>query len=170
MLVTIAVNLAITTYERKRGQQLRSELLVSDAMHTRSDIYISMSVIISLVAVGLGFPVLDVLVAFAIAGVIGYMAISIFKESSDVLCDTRVIEYDKIHAVVKTINGVWDSHAIRTRGRKSEIYLDLHILVDPKLNVGKAHSIADIVEAEIKKSFPEITDVLVHIEPFGTTG
>ncbi len=166
MLVTIAINLVVTTYEKKRGQQLKSEFLVSDSMHTRSDIYVSVSVIISLIAVKLGFPSLDVLVAFVIAGVIGFMALSVFKESSDVLCDTRVIERDKIHAVVQRINGVQDCHAIRTRGKKSEIYLDLHVLVDSELHVDKAHNIANEVEAEVKKSFPEITDILVHIEPY----
>ena len=166
MLVTIAINLIVTTYEKKRGQQLKSEFLVSDSMHTRSDIYVSVSVIISLIAVKLGFPSLDVLVAFVIAGVIGFMALSVFKESSDVLCDTRVIERDKIHAVVQRINGVQGCHAIRTRGKKSEIYLDLHVLVDSELHVDKAHNIANEVEAEVKKSFPEITDILVHIEPY----
>ncbi|MCL6472363.1 MAG: cation diffusion facilitator family transporter [Firmicutes bacterium] len=165
MLITMAINLSVTTYEGRRGKQLKSELLISDAKHTRSDIYVSLSVIASLVAVKLGFPLVDVVIAFIIAGIIGYMAISVFKESSDVLCDARVIENHEIHAVVSKISGVHESHAIRTRGKKSEVYVDLHIVVDPKLNVDKAHDIASKVEEEVKKSFPDITDVLVHVEP-----
>src|SRR5690606_27885867 len=54
MLVTLVINLAVSSYERHKGKQLRSSLLLADADHTRSDIFVSLSVIISLVAVQLG--------------------------------------------------------------------------------------------------------------------
>lgn len=166
MLVTITVNFIVSTYESRRGKTLGSELLVSDSSHTRSDIYVSLSVIASLIAVRLGYPNVDVLVAFIIAGVIGLMALSIFKESSDVLCDASMLERDQIHNLVIRTHGVHDCHAIRTRGRRNEIYLDLHVLVDSDLNVNKAHQIANEVEVTVKSSFPEVADVLVHIEPY----
>jgi len=168
MLITISVNIVVSTYENRRGKALASELLVSDSLHTRSDIFVSISVIGSLVAVQLGFPLVDVIVAFIIAGVIGFMAFSILRESSNVLCDASAIGCDEIRGVVMNIEGVRDSHAIRTRGRRSEIYLDLHVLVDPTLSVNQAHDIATKVEAEIRKYYPEITDVLVHVEPYKT--
>lgn len=166
MAVTIVVNIIVTTYEHRKGKALSSELLVSDSLHTRSDVFVSLSVIGSLIAVRLGFPIVDVIVALIIAGVIGFMAISILKETSNVLCDASAIEYDEIRGVVLHIEGVRDSHAIRTRGRRSEIYLDLHVLVDPKLSIDQAHDISDEVEAEIRRCYPEITDVLVHVEPY----
>ncbi|MBE0446650.1 MAG: cation transporter [Actinobacteria bacterium] len=170
MLTTIAVNFAVTTFESRRGRQLKSELLISDSLHTRSDIFVSLSVIGSLIAVRLGYPIVDVIVALIIAVIIGYMGFSIFRESSDVLCDACAIEREQIRSVVAMVNGVWDSHAIRTRGRKNEIYLDLHILVDPKISVNRAHKIADEVELEVKKFYPEVADVLVHVEPYGVHG
>lgn len=167
MLVTIVINLTVATYENRRGNKLSSELLVSDSTHTKSDIFVSLSVVGSLIAVRLGYPMLDIVVALAIAIAIGYMAVLIFKESSGILCDARTIEYEEIHRAVTEIEGVRDTHAIRTRGRKNEVYLDLHILVDPQLDVSTAHSIANTVELEVKKLHPEIMDVLVHVEPYG---
>lgn len=166
MLATIAVNVIVSTYERRRGKALASELLISDSLHTRSDIFVSISVIASLIAVRIGFPIVDVIMAFIIAGIIGLMAFSILRESSQILCDASAIGYDEIRGVVVNIEGVRDSHAIRTRGRRNEIYLDLHVLVDPKISIDKAHDIADEVETEIRRCYPEITDVLVHVEPY----
>ncbi|MGE5816070.1 MAG: cation diffusion facilitator family transporter, partial [Acidobacteriota bacterium] len=59
MLVTLAVNLAVVAYERRKGAELSSELLLADAMHTRSDVFTSLGVIASLVGVKLGYPILD---------------------------------------------------------------------------------------------------------------
>lgn len=166
MLVTIATNYFVTTYEKRKGEALNSELLISDSLHTRSDIFVSLAVIGSLIAVLLGFPIIDILTAFVIAGIIGYMAVSIFRESSEVLCDACVLEREQIYEVVSAVEGVQESHAIRSRGRKNDIYLDLHILVDPAISVDKAHDIADEVEERVKSSFPDVTEVLVHVEPF----
>jgi len=170
MTITIVVNFVVTTYENRRGRQLGSELLIADSLHTRSDIFVSFAVIGSLIAVLLGYPIVDIFVAFVIAAIIGYMAFSIFKESSEVLCDACMIEREEIRSVVARIEGVRGSHAIRTRGRKNEIYLDLHVLVDPEINIGKAHEIADRVEAEVRRTHPEVKDILVHVEPYGVHG
>jgi divalent metal cation (Fe/Co/Zn/Cd) transporter len=56
-------------------------------------------------------------------------------------------------------------HDIRNRGAAHSIYLDLHVLVDRGLSIERAHGIADMIEEEIKKEFPSVVDVVVHIEP-----
>ncbi len=55
---------------------------------------------------------------------------------------------------------------VRTRGTPGGIFVDLKILVNPSLSVLEAHNIAERVEELIKKEFPDVVDVVVHVEPF----
>ncbi len=56
-------------------------------------------------------------------------------------------------------------HKIRTRGRKDDIHIDLHLLVANNMDVQNAHIVASQVENTLKKNIPGISDVVVHIEP-----
>jgi len=71
MLATIGINLFVTRYEQRRSAELKSGILHADSMHTLSDVYSSISVLIGLIAVRLGFPILDPIMAVVIAGFIG---------------------------------------------------------------------------------------------------
>lgn len=166
MAVTLVINIWVMRYEFRIGKELNSEILVSDSMHTRSDIFVSSSVIVTLVAVKLGMPLLDVIGAFAIAIFIGYAAYRIFRENSEVLCD-RCSQYppEKIKEIVMKVDGVKECHNIRTRGSLDSIYLDLHVLVDSSMHVKKAHDLSHIIIKRIKDEMRGISDVVVHIEP-----
>jgi cation diffusion facilitator family transporter len=165
MLVTLAINIFVMRYEVARSKDLKSDILYSDAMHTKSDILVSISVIATLVSISIGFPLLDTIVALAIAGLIGHAAFEIFKKSSDVLCDSAVLISDDIKKIVCGVNGVKECHMIRTRGREDDIHVDLHVVVNPNMHVGKAHEITENIEKEIKQNIQGVTDVVVHIEP-----
>jgi len=68
--------------------------------------------------------------------------------------------------IVLGIKGVKSCHKIRTRGRPSDdIYVDLHVEVNPDMHVDNAHKISYMIEEALKKGITEITDVVVHIEP-----
>lgn len=164
MLITIAINLIVTTYEYKKGKELKSDILIADSMHTRSDILTSFSVIVSLMAVRIGYPILDPIVALIIALLIGKSGLSIIKQSSDILCDTSILDTNKIKNIVESIDGIQNCHNIRTRGREDAIFIDLHITVNPNLHTDKAHELSKKVEKELLK-MEGVTDVVVHIEP-----
>jgi len=164
MLITIAINLIVTTYEYKKGKELKSDILIADSMHTRSDILTSFSVIVSLMAVRIGYPILDPIVALIIALVIGKTGLSIIKQSSDILCDTSILDTNKIKNIVESIDGIQNCHKIRTRGREDAIFIDLHITVNPNLQTDKAHNLSNKVEKKLLK-MEGVTDVVVHIEP-----
>ena len=66
----MCINYLVTRYEYRQGESLRSQVLIADSMHTKSDIYVSLSVIVSLVAIKLGFPLMDPLIALVIAFII----------------------------------------------------------------------------------------------------
>ena len=165
MLTTIAINTGVYIYERAQSKLFASDILAADSYHTRSDILISVSVLATLVAIKAGFPMMDTFVSIFIAILIIYSAIKILKESSDVLCDKAVISQGKIKNIVKSVQEVKGCHNIRTRGRLDDIHVDLHVLVDPTLSVGKAHALNHKIQKLIKAKLPNITDIAMHIEP-----
>ena len=166
MLVTLSINLLVMTYEYKKGKILQSDVLISDSMHTRADILTSLSVIITLVMIRLGYPILDPIVTVIIALFIARSAFGIVQQSSRVLCDTAVIvDVKRIVDIVLSIEGVKTCHKIRTRGRPDDVYIDLHVQVNPGMHIDKAHKISYLIEEALKKNIPEVTDVVVHMEP-----
>ena len=166
MLATLAVNFWVMRYEYTKGKLLKSDILVSDSLHTRADIFTSFSVIISLIVTKLGFPLIDPIVTILISLFIGYAAFEIAKQSSDVLCDTAVfLDDQKVKDIVLKIEGVAACHKIRSRGRIDDVYIDLHVQVNPRMHINNAHQISYRIEEAIKSAIPGITDVVVHMEP-----
>jgi len=168
MTITMVINILVMKYEYRKGKELRSEILVSDSLHTKADIFTSLSVIVTLVAIKLGYPIFDPIVTALIALFIAYAGLDIVRHSSRVLCDMApIVDNKKIADIVLSVEGVKACHRIRTRGRPDEVYLDLHVHVRPDMHVQRAHSISEEIEERIKELIPEVADVVVHIEPQG---
>lgn len=165
MIGTMAINYMVTTYEHRNGVKLQSEVLIADSMHTKSDIYVSLSVILGLIAIKAGLPVLDPIIAIIISGIIVYTGIRIIMKSSSVLCDTCQLNAEEIHNVVCAVEGVIGCNNIRSRGTAGHIYIDLHVEVYPTMPTLRSHDIADTVEYELKQHFEGVQDVVIHIEP-----
>ena len=167
MIITLAINAWVMNYEYKKGRLLHSDILVSDSMHTKADIFTSLSVIIALIAIKLGYPIIiDPIATIMISLFIAYAAFKIVKQSSRVLCDTApIVDVKKIVDIVLSIEGVKTCHKVRSHGRPDDIYLDLHVQVSPDMHIDKAHKISYVIEEAIKKGIPEVTDVVVHMEP-----
>ena len=166
MIVTLGINLVVMNYEYKKGRLLQSDILVSDSMHTKADIFTSLAVIIALFAIKIGYPIIDPIATIIIALFIAHAGLDIVKYSSKILCDTvAIVDVKKIVGIVLGITGVKTCHKIRTRGRPDDIHLDLHVQVNADMHINKAHKISYAIEEAIKKSIPEITDVVVHMEP-----
>ena len=162
---TLLVNLFVVWYERKKARELDSELLNSDAWHTLTDIFVTASVLLALIGIRLNLPKIDAIFAFFIGTVILFIAYGIFKRSADVLTDKAVLDQSRIEGIVRKVDGVRDCHEIRTRGRKEDAYVDLHVLVDNEMSVLMSHRVATVIESRIKKEIPGVRDVVVHIEP-----
>jgi len=165
LLVSIAVHAIVVIYESRAGKRLKSEILVADAMHTRSDIYLSLSVIAGLVTVRLGVPIVDPILALIIAGLIAKIGFDIIRSSSRVLLDRAVLDINRVERIALEVDGVRSCHHIRSRGQEDDIHLDLHIQVDPQISVEKGHEIAHQVQRRLQKELEGVRDVIVHIEP-----
>ena len=139
MAGTMAINAGVTRWERQKGRELNSEVLIADSYHTASDFLTSLSVLIGLMAIRLGYPLVDPIVAIIIAGVIAWTAVSVLREAASSLTDKIRLDPDKIRAVVMGIQGVVDCHEIRTRGLAHHVFVDLSIHVKPGISIEEAH-------------------------------
>lgn len=165
MLVTLVINVIVMRYEHKRGVELKSDILVSDSVHTKSDIYVSLAVIVTLISTKIGFPMLDPFVAIIIGILVARSGLKILRKSSEVLCDGEAVEKSRIESIVTGVKGVKSVHNIRTRGRNDDIHVDLHVIVDTRMHVDAAHRLSHEVGETLKKKIRGITDVIAHIEP-----
>ncbi|MCM8749345.1 cation diffusion facilitator family transporter [Thermomicrobiaceae bacterium CFH 74404] len=162
---TLLVNVGVTLWERRRGRELRSSILVADAKHTAADALVSISVIAGLAAVRFGFPTADLVLAIAVAGVITWGAWTIMRDAALTLSDTAAAPVEVIERAARTVPGVRGIHNIRTRSGEGLVWVDLHIQVDPHLRVEQAHEIASAVAARVEEELGQPADVTVHIEP-----
>src|SRR3989338_1663462 len=166
MIITLGINLWVMRYEYKKGLQLKSDILISDALHTKADIFTSLSVIVTLIAVKSGLHLLDPIATIIISLFVAHAGYDIVKDSSAVLCDTAaILDNKKIADIVLGVLGVKPCHKIRSRGRPDDIHIDLHVQVSADMHVDTAHTVSYAIEEAIKQGIPEVTDVVVHIEP-----
>lgn len=167
MIVTMGINIFITRWERRKGTELKSDILTADAYHTASDVLTSCSVLVGLVAVQAGYPFIDPLVAVLIAGVIAWTAFVVLTDVLSSLTDAIRLDPGEIRAAVLSIPGILDCHEIRTRGLAHHVFVDLSIHVDPTWSVAQGHHLATQVEEWLIAHFDAVEDVVVHIEPEG---
>ena len=165
MAGTLVVNLFVTTYERRMGKKLKSDILKADAAHTLSDCLVSIGVIIGLVLVAFGIEMADDIMALIVMVAILFTAFDIFKSSFATFTDEARIPVQDIRELVEAVPGVQEAHQIRTRGLQGEIYLDMHILVDPNMTVHASHEVVSQIEENISKAYPEVQDMLIYVEP-----
>lgn len=162
---TVLVNLLISRYETRRGRELRSNVLLADSQHTMSDALAALAVLAGFGGAYLGFPLADPLAAAVVAGFIGKTAWVILRQNLGVLTDHAALDPLAVHAAVLGVPGVSGAHAIRSRGPSDSVVVDLHIQLDPAMDLAHAHQKTHEVKDALMTAFPEIDDVLIHTEP-----
>ncbi len=165
MTATLIVNLFVVSYELREGRRLKSEVLRADAKHTRSDVLTTGAVLGALLGVWWGYPLLDPMAALLVAGFIGHACWSIAQEASRILSDEIVIAESDVRAVVQSVPGVIGCEKIRTRGSADYAFLDLHLWLDGDMPLKEAHSASHVVKDRLMAKFPQLADVVIHIEP-----
>jgi len=165
VLVTgLGINALVAWYEHRRGVELDSELLKSDAAHTRSDVYITIGVIVGLLLARRGWWWADPALALVIAALIIRVAYQITQRTVPVLVDQRALPGDEIRALALAVDGVCSAYNIRSRGGSQGRYAEVTIAVDRDTTVAAAHAIADAVEDQLKRDL-RFEGVTVHVEP-----
>lgn len=165
LFATLATNIVVAWYENRRGHELSSELLIADAAHTRTDVFITIGVLIGVLLSRRGLTWVDPVVAIVIALLIVRVAYQILSRAVPVLVDERAIPEPRIRQSAQAVQGVKSAYGIRSRGANAGVrYAEVTIAVDPSANVADAHAIADAVEERLKKDL-ELEEVTVHVEP-----
>lgn len=152
---------------RKISRLTGSVILYANAWHHRSDSLSSVAVliggIVSLFGWGYADQTATIVVGFMIMGVAGKIFFEGLVELSEHSADSESIQ--RIERVLSEEKEVSSWHALRTRKLGAELFVDVHVLVNPKLSVLESHNISAKIEKEIKQKLSKPVNVLVHIEP-----
>lgn len=166
-LVSILANEWLFHYTKGVGEITRSKLLLANAWHHRSDAFSSVVVLFGIGAVLMGYLFADAVAAVIVSLMIAKMGLSLVLESINELVDSSLPEdyVREIRRVIKQTRGVQSIHLLRTRRMGEDAYVDAHIVVDSRISVSEGHMIGDIIRDNLKTSFDDVVDVLVHIDP-----
>lgn len=165
MVGTLVINLLVTRVEHRWGQRLGSALLIADAKHTLSDVFVTLAVLGSLGLSALGLRRVDGFVTLGVLGFVARTGWTIIRQAVGILADGARIEPQRVRDALQRLPEVLAVHDVRSRGMEGSVYVDLTIEVAPALSVERAHHVADGVEETLKGTFPEVVDVIVHVEP-----
>jgi cation diffusion facilitator family transporter len=165
MICTIFINIAVSTYEKRMGKKLNSEILVADSAHTRSDIFVSLTVLASLVATRLGWGWIDAAAALVVVILIGRAAWHVLRPSVDILVDRAALEENVVTGIVQKIPGVHRVARVRSRGPRDEIHLDLDIEIAAPTTAAHSANIAREIRAALRKQFSGLKDIQVYFLP-----
>lgn len=163
MVASILIQALTSYYELREGRRLQSEILVADALHTRASGIVSLSVILGLGFVRIGFPIADPILAIFVALMIAKIGIDILRETLPVLVDRAPIDPRKIATIVGGVAGVESFHRVRSRGAQGSAAVDLHLRISPNKTVQEADAIAHEVRRRLL-ALQSVNDVTVHVE------
>jgi len=154
-------------YTARVARRLRSVMLKANAWHHRSDAISSLVVIVGIAGTIAGLPYLDSVAAIVVAYMIAKIGWDLGWNSTRELVDTA-LDQERVREIrdeIRLVRGVRSVHDLRTRRMGSDALVDVHVQVDPRLSVSEGHLISELVHQRLVKRVPEVTDVLVHIDP-----
>lgn len=167
ILITLTINIFVAKYEYLQGKKLNSILLVSDSLHTQSDIFISLGVLLTLICIKLGVPpIIDPIASLVVSIFVIHGAYEIFTETSGVLVDQAVVTPEEVTSIIMTFPQVKNVHKIRSRGCNHSVYIDLHLLVEPLMSIENSHKLMHEIEEKLGLGLQKSVQAYIHLEPF----
>ncbi|UBZ06632.1 cation diffusion facilitator family transporter [Salegentibacter mishustinae] len=154
----------------KKGDETKSTSLKADAWHHRSDAITSLMAFIGIsiaLFMGKGYETADDWAALFASGFIIYNAYLILRPALGDVMDEHMYDdmIGEIREVSINVPGVLDTEKCNVRKTGMIYHVDLHIIVNAEISVKEGHDIAHNVKNELLAHFPEIFDVLIHVEP-----
>jgi cation diffusion facilitator family transporter len=148
------------------AKRVRSQMLIANAWHARSDAASSLVVVVGIIGNLLGYTFLDLVAAAVVGVMIAHMGGKLALEALAELIDTGLdeAEVEAIRQTLLNTNGVRGLHELRTRKMADNALVDAHIMVDPKISVSEGHYIAESARHAVLKHH-HVIDVMVHIDP-----
>jgi ferrous-iron efflux pump FieF len=169
MAVSIGTTVILVVAQRIVVSRTGSVAVGADRMHYIGDIVTNGGVILGIVAsTEFGMLIADPIIGMAVAAILTWSAVHVFRQSYDQLMDRELPDTDreKIKAVVRAHREVKSMHDLRTRSAGVNTFIQLHIELDPEIKLLRAHEISDAVEADLMAAFPR-AEVIIHQDPAG---
>ncbi|MFQ3616702.1 MAG: cation diffusion facilitator family transporter [Cyanobacteriota bacterium] len=165
LLLVLGINIFVAFYERRVGERIGSPILLADARHTMSDVWVTITVLAGLLGVWvLGVQWLDVALAFPVALLVFWSGWQVLRENLPWLVDEMAIAPEKIHTIVTQVPGVVNCHSIASRGVVGrQVFIEMHLVVNAE-DVDTAHTITEAVEAVLEDTFSPVRTT-IHVEP-----
>jgi cation diffusion facilitator family transporter len=165
LLLVLGVNIFVAFYERRVGQQVMSPILIADAKHTMSDVWVTISVLAGLIGIWvLQWQWLDVVLSFPVALLVFWSGWTVLRENLPWLVDEVAIAPEAIHDVVMQVPSVINCHSIASRGLLGrQVFIEMHLVV-AATDVATAHDITEAVEASLEERFNPVR-INIHVEP-----
>jgi cation diffusion facilitator family transporter len=170
LLVVVVVKELLFRRVLREGEEIESSAVRSDAWHHRSDALTSVAAGIGIAVAWVGggeWAVADDVAAFLAAGVIAWNGWRLLRPALDELMDTEVSSewVQGLVQVAQDVGPVVDVEKCRVRKSGYRYLVEMHLEVDPEMTVERAHAVAHEVKDRVRDRFPEVLDVLLHVEP-----
>ncbi len=165
-LISIFVKEGLFQYTKKEGLRINSKIVIANAWHHRTDSISSVAALVGIVGAQLGYPFLDPIAALVVSAIIIKAGSDITYEAYNDLIDTSASEEMKkkiIDIIVKT-DGVRAFHDLRSRIIGGKIWLEVHVVVQPRISITEGHTISELVKSRLIKELDEVYDVIVHAD------
>jgi cation diffusion facilitator family transporter len=166
-VLAVAIKEIIYRLTRAVALKYHCPAAIANAWHDRADALSSVAVIVGVIARKFGFDYGDQVAAIVIGVMISLVAGGIIRDCLAELTERAVDQatIDQIKDVIKANDQVRQWHRLRTRAVGREIFLDLHILVDPNLSISAAHNISEKLESDLRSRLSRPVNIIVHVEP-----
>jgi cation diffusion facilitator family transporter len=164
LVFTLVANVGVVWLETRAGRRLNSDLLLADALHTRTDVFITLGVLTGLALARAGMAWADPVLALMVAVLVGRAGYQILRRSIPSLVDERAFDQATIRREAEGVRGVVSAYGIRSRRAGDHQFAELTISVDGRADVASAHRIADQVEDRLRDNL-RLDEVTVHVEP-----
>jgi ferrous-iron efflux pump FieF len=166
--VAVVLTLVLLAYQRHVVRRTGSIAVAADRSHYMTDLITNISVGVGLfLSSTLRQPMIDVAVTLGVAVYLVVSALRIARTSIDVLMDRELPDADRqrILDIARNHPGVRNVHDLRTRSAGLTKFIQMHVVLQPTMSLGRAHVMGDSIESEILAAFPE-AEVILHIDPW----
>jgi cation diffusion facilitator family transporter len=163
MAVTLVVNIFVVAYERRAAGRYGSEFLYADALHTLSDVFVTLSVLMGLPLVLNGFLYLDALLALGISAVIAWSGYRVLQRTVPVLLDAASVDASVIERLALALPRVVAVKDIRSRLHGGRKFVELTLVVSES-DLVQAHELTERLEEKIIDKYGRAA-ITIHVEP-----
>ena len=165
LIATLIVKELMARFSRDLGRLIKSDALLADAVHHRSDVLTTLLVIAALIGSRFNVVWLDGVMGMMVAGFIGWSAVAIMRAASGPLLGEIAPEemHREIATLARTASEVLGVHDILVHRYGSATIVSLHIEVPATLSAMRLHEISDAIEDRIAARFPG--HAIVHVDP-----